>query len=177
MRYEELGRAVAWAAGGTAVLSVGVVLGAVIGRPRRRPAAGQFLEWDLDDRPVAHAAWMDALAAAQRVADLSDSVATLEERVGTLERHSAAGHQQSPGFELLLEELQKRLFSQLGVLEARAEKHHAAIAQLQAQARRTDSSLQLMISAVETLTKQIFPLTAKPAGPPQAEVEKAASAC
>ena len=90
MKQDGLGRTLAWMATGAAVLMAGAFVGAAAGRRRDRPsgkkrAAAPDEPEELEDRPVARAAWADAMAAAGQVDQLVHTVSGLELRVAAVE--------------------------------------------------------------------------------------------
>jgi hypothetical protein len=193
MKHDGVGRTLAWMAGGAAVLVAGAFLGASAGRRRdgrRAPDSGRAdLERldDLEDRPVARAAWADALAAARRVDEVAHAVTALESRVSAaevsarrvdevwervlrieqmladLKRETA----EPVEVQAVVAEAERRVMPRVTALENRLHQHDAAIHHLQTHAANTDLNLQRMIAAVEKLTEQIS--RALPAGPQKIE--------
>lgn len=200
MRQEDgLGRALAWMATGAAVLMAGAFVGAAAGRRKDRPSAKnrpaeQDLPEDLEDRPVARAAWADAVAATQRVDLLVHTVSGLESRVAAVEnttrRVEDVWHRvlrleqmldevkrervEPAAVEALVAETERRVLPRVGAIETRLDHHDAAIQQLQTHAAQTDVNLQRMIAAVEKLTEQIS--RALPAGPVRMEPKRETTA-
>ncbi len=196
MREQDgLGRALAWMATGAAVLLAGAFVGATAGRRKDRPsgnnrAAEPDLPDDLEDRPVAQAAWADARTAARRVDTLVHTVSGLESRVAAVEnttRQVEDVWQRVLRLEQMLDEVkreraepanvaalaaetERRVMPRVEALETRLDHHDAALQQLQSHAAQTDLNLQRMILAVEKLTEQIS--RALPAGPVRIEPKR-----
>ncbi len=182
-----LGRALAWMATGAAVLLAGALVGATAGRRKR---VEPDLAGDLEERPVARAAWADAMTAARRVDVLVHTVSGLESRVAAVEsttRKVDDVWQRVLHLEQMLDEVkreraepanagalvaetERRVMPRVEALETRLDHHDAALQQLQSHAAQTDLNLQRMILAVEKLTEQIS--RALPAAPVRLEPKR-----
>ena len=203
MKQDGVGRAMAWMATGAAVLAAGAFLGASNSRRRERPAGAPDSgpkprspeePPDLEDRPVAQAAWADAMAAARRVDQIAHSVSGIESRVATMETNTRQADEvwqrilrieqmldeikQTPlepaQVQALAAETERRVIPRVAALESRLDQHDVAIQQLQGHATQTDANIQRMIAAVEKLTEQIS--RALPAAPLRIEPKREATA-
>lgn len=196
MREQDgLGRALAWMATGAAVLMAGAFVGATAGRRKERSSGNNRTPepdppGDLEDRPVAQAAWADAMTAARRVDTLVHTVSGLESRVVAVEtttRKIDDVWQRVLRLEQMLDELkreradpanvaalvaetERRVLPRVEAIETRLDHQDAALQQLQSHAAQTDLNLQRMILAVEKLTEQIS--RALPAGPVRIEPKR-----
>jgi len=190
-----LGRTLAWMATGAVVLLAGAFVGATAGRRKARPSghnrtAEPDLPDDLQDRPVARAAWADAMTAARRVDAVEQTVSGLESRVAAAEHTTRKvddvwqrvlrleqmldevkrERAQPANVEALVAEAERRAMPRVEAIETRLDQHDAALQQLQSHASQTDVNLQRMILAVEKLTEQIS--RALPAGPVRIEPKR-----
>jgi tetratricopeptide (TPR) repeat protein len=196
MREQDgLGRALAWMATGAAVLMAGAFVGATAGRRKERSSGNTRAPepdppGDLEDRPVAQAAWADAMTAVRRVDTLVHTVSGLESRVAAVEtttRKIDDVWQRVLRLEQMLDELkreraepanvaalvaetERRVLPRVEAIESRLDHQDAALQQLQSHAAQTDLNLQRMILAVEKLTEQIS--RALPAGPVRIEPKR-----